>query len=119
MKPTPRTDANEWDADLGNMVVYSDFARTLERELSDALEREKALRQDMEFHARNGERLAKALSAMLTHAMLKHMGMDQDEWNKVMFDQARTALRLHESGGAPEVTDCPIHGKHEGDCPRC
>ena len=33
------------------------------------------------------EELAKALGAMLTH-----MGMDEDEWNKVTFNQARAAL---------------------------
>ena len=32
-------------------------------------------------------RLRTALSAMLTH-----MGMDEDEWNKPTFDQARKAL---------------------------
>ena len=32
-------------------------------------------------------RLREALSAMLTH-----MGMDEDEWNKPTFDQARKAL---------------------------
>lgn len=31
--------------------------------------------------------LSRALSAMLTH-----MGMDEDEWNKPTFDQARKAL---------------------------
>ena len=35
MSDTPRTDAEEWDADL-DMVVDSDFARTLERELAEA-----------------------------------------------------------------------------------
>lgn len=33
-------------------------------------------------------RLRSALNAMLTH-----MGMDEDEWNKPTFDQARSALR--------------------------
>lgn len=31
--------------------------------------------------------LLEALNAMLTH-----MGMDEDEWNKVTFDQARAAI---------------------------
>ena len=35
--------------------------------------------------------LAKAMNAMLTH-----MGMDEDEWNKVTFDQARAALKALE-----------------------
>lgn len=34
------------------------------------------------------EGLKKALNAMLTH-----MGMDEDEWNKPTFDQARAALK--------------------------
>lgn len=34
------------------------------------------------------EELRKALNAMLTH-----MGMDEDEWNKPTFDQARAALK--------------------------
>lgn len=33
-------------------------------------------------------RVRSALNAMLTH-----MGMDEDEWNKPTFDQARAALR--------------------------
>ncbi len=32
MSDTPRTDAVEWDADLHNMAVDADFARSLERE---------------------------------------------------------------------------------------
>lgn len=34
------------------------------------------------------DRLRSALNAMLTH-----MGMDEDEWNKPTFDQARAALK--------------------------
>ncbi len=33
------------------------------------------------------DKLLKALGAMLTH-----MGMDEDEWNKPTFDQARAAI---------------------------
>lgn len=36
------------------------------------------------------DRLAEALSAMLTH-----MGMDEDEWNRVTFEQARAAVIAH------------------------
>jgi hypothetical protein len=36
------------------------------------------------------QQLRDALGAMLTH-----MGMDEDEWNKPTFDQARKALSLH------------------------
>ena len=36
------------------------------------------------------DRLREALSAMLTH-----MGMDEDEWNKPTFDQARQALEAN------------------------
>jgi len=34
------------------------------------------------------QELVKALNAMLTH-----MGMDEDEWNKPTFDKARAAIR--------------------------
>lgn len=43
--------------------------------------------------------LEKALSAMLTH-----MGMDEDEWNKPTFDQARAALRKGHYGDAKTST---------------
>lgn len=33
-------------------------------------------------------------------AMLTHMGMDEDEWNKPTFDQARAALKA--AGGAQQ-----------------
>ena len=39
--------------------------------------------------------LLKALSAMLTH-----MGMDEDEWNKPTFDQARAAIAKATGGDA-------------------
>ena len=38
--------------------------------------------------------LLKALNAMLTH-----MGMDEDEWNKPTFDQARAAIKAVKGGG--------------------
>lgn len=34
------------------------------------------------------------------HAMLTHMGMDEDEWNKPTFDQARAAIAKAEGGAA-------------------
>lgn len=37
--------------------------------------------------------LVSALGAMLTH-----MGMDEDEWNKPTFDQARAAIKLSKEG---------------------
>lgn len=37
------------------------------------------------------DQLLKALNAMLTH-----MGMDEDEWNKPTFDQARAAIKAAE-----------------------
>jgi len=45
---------------------------------------------DARVKALEGElvRVRSALNAMLTH-----MGMDEDEWNKPTFDQARAALR--------------------------
>ena len=38
------------------------------------------------------EKLLAALNAMLTH-----MGMDEDDWNKPTFDQARAALQKLEA----------------------
>ena len=40
------------------------------------------------------EALRMALEAM--NAMLTHMGMDEDEWNKVTFDQMRQAIKAAE-----------------------
>ena len=37
--------------------------------------------------------LLEALKTMLTH-----MGMDEDEWNKLTFDQARAAIKMTEEG---------------------
>ena len=42
------------------------------------------------------DKLAEALRAMLTH-----MGMDEDEWNKPTFDQARAALAALEAEAKP------------------
>ena len=42
------------------------------------------------LHAQR-DQLLKALNAMLTH-----MGMDEDEWNKPTFDQARAAIKKAE-----------------------
>ena len=36
-RPTPETDRNTWDADLGNMVVYADIAKSLEQRLAIAV----------------------------------------------------------------------------------
>ena len=47
---------------------------------------EQAAAELRRLHALNQE-LVKALNAMLTH-----MGMDEDEWNKPTFDQARNAI---------------------------
>ena len=35
---TPETDRNTWDADLRNMVVYADIAKSLEQRLAHAVE---------------------------------------------------------------------------------
>jgi len=37
-RKTPETDKKQWDADLGNMVVDADFARSLERQRDAAVE---------------------------------------------------------------------------------
>lgn len=36
-RKTPETDKKQWDADLGNMVVDADFARSLERQRDAAI----------------------------------------------------------------------------------
>jgi hypothetical protein len=45
--------------------------------------------------ARVAERQRDALLEAL-NAMLTHMGMDEDEWNKPTFDQARAAIKAAE-----------------------
>ena len=60
-----------------------DAVHLLKREDSEALAAER----------RKVEALREALSAMLTH-----MGMDEDDWNKPTFDQARAALAATEGG---------------------
>ena len=52
------------------------------------------------------EALKLALEAM--NAMLTHMGMDEDEWNKVTFDQMRQAIKAAEEALAQ--TQEPIVG---------
>ncbi len=44
--PTPETDKNTWDADLGNMVVYADIAKSLEQRLAIAVEALNKIRDD-------------------------------------------------------------------------
>ena len=48
---------------------------------------------DAHFYKVQRDELLAALNAMLTH-----MGMDEDEWNKPTFDQARAAIA--KAGGA-------------------
>lgn len=120
MKPTPRTDAMLYPSGARDIVtgepidvVHADDARDLERQLSDALEREKALRQELAIEFGNSDRLAKVLQIAIrqnSHDML----LTGEELRK-----CESALALHESGDEPTYTDCPIHGRHEGDCPRC
>ncbi len=118
MKPTPRTDAVFKDCpDGGDVVVLLlDHARDLERQLSDALEGEKALRQELAVETKNSERLFKALKR-ITYLVEPDKNAKWDFGSEV--DQARAAMEQHESGDEPTYTDCPIHGRHEGDCPRC
>ena len=85
----------------------------LAKQLSDALEREAKLRQELAIEFGNSDRLAKALQIAIrqnSHDML----LTGEELRK-----CESALALHESGDEPTYTDCPIHGRHEGDCPRC
>lgn len=58
--------------------------------LPDSIKRWKSHKQDLKANARlicAAPELLEALKAMLTH-----MGMDEDEWNKPTFDQARSAV---------------------------
>jgi hypothetical protein len=50
-------------------------------------------KSDAEFHEAN-TRLIEAAPDLLSslNAMLTHMGMDEDEWNKATFDKARAAV---------------------------
>lgn len=60
--------------------------------------------------------LLKALSALLTHS-----GMDEDEWSKSTFDQARAAIKL----ATTKTQECGMCGyvgaevDAVGQCPRC
>ena len=60
--------------------------------------------------------LLKALSALLTHS-----GMDEDEWSKPTFDQARAAIML----ATTKTQECGMCGyvgtktDAVGQCPRC
>lgn len=60
--------------------------------------------------------LLKALSALLTHS-----GMDEDEWSKPTFDQARAAIKL----ATTKTQECGMCGyvgtktDAVGQCPRC
>ena len=58
------------------------------------------------------ETLKLALEAM--NAMLTHMGMDEDEWNKVTFDQMRQAIKAAEEALAqPEQEPVAIVHRNE------
>lgn len=50
--------------------------------------------QMAELHLRRVEELEDERSVLLAalNAMLTHMGMDEDEWNKPTFEQARAAI---------------------------
>ena len=72
MKPTPRTDAAigridgvAYRADAHSFAPVIEECQTLERELSDALEREKALRQELAVNERNAERLLDTAMAVV------------------------------------------------------
>ena len=54
-RPTPETDRNTWDADLRNMVVYADIAKSLEQRLAHAVE---ALNEIAEFDRMDGWSMA-------------------------------------------------------------
>ena len=52
------------------------------------------LRADIEQYVKIASELGERVKVLedALRAMLTHMGMDEDEWNKPTFDQARTAL---------------------------
>jgi len=54
--------------------------------------------------------LVSALNAMLTH-----MGMDEDEWNKPTFDQARSALSAAAAQPAPTTAQQPVGVGEDGE----
>ena len=100
------------DAEIGraNAALIArapDLAAEVERLKAEAADNEATMRaayenacahraavvQELAAERRKVEALRKALNAMLTH-----MGMDEDEWNKPTFDQARAALAATEGG---------------------
>ena len=133
MKPTPRTDA-EWPE--GSFVDGKDalkFARDLERQLSEALEREAKLRQELadidrratEYAALNDRQ--SLLDAACQKNAARYLFLRDRGWPFSFKGETAAdadaaidnAIDQAESGDEPTYTDCPIHGRHEGDCPRC
>ena len=89
-QPRPLFLADALDADARSPEIKLQAASELRR-LHEAYECNTAImhartKRMNELHALNQE-LLEALNAMLTH-----MGMDEDEWNKPTFDQARAAI---------------------------
>lgn len=71
----------------------ADNEATMRAAYENACAHRAAVVQELAAERRKVEALRKALNAMLTH-----MGMDEDEWNKPTFDQARAALAATEGG---------------------
>ena len=72
-------DLPETDADAADSWYYT--VDQMHAYIAPVLAERDALREQVRV-------LREALSAMLTH-----MGMDEDEWNKPTYDKARFALR--------------------------
>lgn len=89
-RPEHRDALNEWRA-LMNEANIREVLQTLagkEAELAEAGLKYVSLFGELQNAMEEIARLKSALNGMLTH-----MGMDEDEWNKPTFDQARAALR--------------------------
>ena len=69
-----------------NHTEYSDTAA--QKIITNFGQLVEKLTRELYIEEQKTKKLRSALSAMLTH-----MGMDEDEWNKPTFDQAREALK--------------------------
>ena len=68
MSDAPRTDAEEWDAAWGNMVVDADFARTLERDLAEKDAKIAELEKALESEKRDAHAARMLVGMMVQHA---------------------------------------------------
>jgi chromosome segregation ATPase len=97
--------ANRWHAAYVEVLAERDALRkqaiAMEAEIASLTDERAGIRADRDSFRAERDRLSvewgraqeqvKMLRASLS-AMLTHMGMDEDEWNKPTYDQARAAL---------------------------